>query len=575
MTRVIVTKSKLDALAASVSDMSGESLPLSIDAMKDAVDGYAPTLETVSKSYTPTESAQSETVTPSTGYDGIGQVSVSVGAVSPTYVGSGVDRRDSTDLSASGATVSVPAGYYASSASKAVASGTEGTPTAAKGTVSGHSVTVTPSVTNAAGYIAGGTHAGTGVSVSASELVSDTLTITAGGTYNVTNYASASVGTGSRSASATKGTVSGHSVTVTPKATTTAGYIGAGSTNGTAVTVSASELVSGTKSITSNGTGIDVTEYAAVDVAVPSGQPSLQAKTNIDPTTSSQTIQADSGYDGLSSVQINAMPSGVVVPAAAISSSSGATITTETGKIVLTKTVNNVPQVTTAGYVTSGTFGDTSVTLRATANIQGAQTITPGTSDQTIAANTWLTGAQTISGDANLAAGNIKSGTSIFGVLGTYTGGGTDHLTKIATKNLGTISTSSTSAADTGQTLAVSGFDAYDMLICICYTPTHTNGRHVATVRLINFSATSSLSTRTATSIATSTQHYKLSSSGTMTQRSGTTAYGVYVNGATISTTTPRTCTLTIYQRYNSTSSGTINGTYVLDVYGVKLTDLF
>ncbi len=40
------------------------------------------------------------------------------------------------------------------------------------------------------------------------------------------------------------------------------------------------------------------------------GSPNLQAKTNISPTTSSQTITADSGYDGLSSVQINAMPTG-------------------------------------------------------------------------------------------------------------------------------------------------------------------------------------------------------------------------------------------------------------------------
>ena len=178
------------------------------------------------------------------------------------------------------------------------------------------------------------------------------------------------------------------------------------------------------------------------------------------------------------------------------------------------------------------------------------------------------------------AAGDIASGKLAYvnGSLITGTssgGGGTDHLTKIATKSLGTISTSSTSAADTGQTLDVTGFDDYEMLICICYTPTHTNGRHVATVRLINFSATTSMSTRSGTSIATSTQHYKLSSSGTMTQRSGTTPYGVYVNAATISTTTPRKLTLTIYQRYNSTSSGTINGSYTLDVYGVKLTDLF
>ena len=47
------------------------------------------------------------------------------------------------------------------------------------------------------------------------------------------------------------------------------------------------------------------------------GGATLQAKTNIDPTTSSQTITADTGYDGLSSVQINAMPSGTEAPSPA------------------------------------------------------------------------------------------------------------------------------------------------------------------------------------------------------------------------------------------------------------------
>ena len=70
---------------------------------------------------------------------------------------------------------------------------------------------------------------------------------------------------------ATKGTVSNHSVSVTPSVTNTAGYITGSTKTGTAVTVSASELVSGTKSITANGTAIDVTNYAAVDVAVSGG----------------------------------------------------------------------------------------------------------------------------------------------------------------------------------------------------------------------------------------------------------------------------------------------------------------
>lgn len=70
---------------------------------------------------------------------------------------------------------------------------TAGTPTATKGSVSNHSVSVTPSVTNTAGYIEGGTKSGTAVTVSASELVSGSETKTANGTYNVTNLASVTV----------------------------------------------------------------------------------------------------------------------------------------------------------------------------------------------------------------------------------------------------------------------------------------------------------------------------------------------------------------------------------------------
>ena len=152
--------------------------------------GSTPVLQTKSVSYTPSETAQSETVTADTGYDGLEEVDVSVAAVSSTYVGSGITRRSSTDMTASGDTVTAAAGYYSSSASKSVASGTAGTPTATKGTVSNHSVSVTPSVTNTTGYITGSTKTGTAVTVSASELVSGSETKTANGTYDVTNLAS-------------------------------------------------------------------------------------------------------------------------------------------------------------------------------------------------------------------------------------------------------------------------------------------------------------------------------------------------------------------------------------------------
>lgn len=116
----------------------------------DAEGGGGANLQTKSVSYTPTASAQTAQVTADSGYDGLEQVNVTVGAMP---------------------------------------SGTAGTPTATKGSVSNHSVTVTPSVTNSTGYITGGTKTGTAVTVSASELVSGSETKTANGTYDVTNLA--------------------------------------------------------------------------------------------------------------------------------------------------------------------------------------------------------------------------------------------------------------------------------------------------------------------------------------------------------------------------------------------------
>lgn len=103
-----------------------------------------------------------------------------------------------------------------------------------------------------------------------------------------------------------------------------------------------------------------------------SGSVSLQSKT-VSPSERTQTVKPDSGYGGLSQVTVNAI---------------------------------------STTYVGSGV------------NKKAAATYTPSTSNQTIAASQYLSGAQTIKGDANLVAGNIKSGVSIFGVTGTYAGGG-------------------------------------------------------------------------------------------------------------------------------------------------------
>lgn len=91
------------------------------------------------------------------------------------------------------------------------------------------------------------------------------------------------------------------------------------------------------------------------------------------------------------------------------------------GTAVASEQATPVIEVSSDGLITA-TAGDKSATKQLTT--QAAQTITPGTSNKTIASGKYLTGTQTIKGDANLLSKNIKSGVSIFGVAGSYEGSG-------------------------------------------------------------------------------------------------------------------------------------------------------
>ncbi len=133
-----------------------------------------------------------------------------------------------------------------------------------------------------------------------------------------------------------------------------------------------------------------------------------------DLTVSGATVTVPAGF--YASSASGTVSSGSASPAATISAT-GASVSTSNNTLTLTKTVTNTPQVT-AGYVSSGTAGSSSVSLTASVTTKGATTYTPGTSNQTIASGTYLTGTQTISGDSNLVAGNIVSGKTIFGVAG-------------------------------------------------------------------------------------------------------------------------------------------------------------
>lgn len=189
-------------------------------------------------------------------------------------------------------------------------------------------------------------------------------------------------------------------------------------------TVTADKILSGYTAHDKNGAPItgtatsssvvisDTTDPAGGTIRTITAQDSVKLQTKtITPTSSVQTVSPDTGYDGFSQVTVEAG-----------GGSSTPTIQTlsvtpsETQQTFNSSSVDGYKPVTVAAidseYVGSG------VTKKA------AATITPGTINQTIAAGTYLTGTQTISGDSDLVAGNIKSGVQIFGVTGTYEGSG-------------------------------------------------------------------------------------------------------------------------------------------------------
>lgn len=113
---------------------------------KVTVDVPTPTLQ--SKTVIPSETEQN--ITPDSGVYGLS--SVNVKAIDKNYVGSGISRKSSTNLTVSGATVTVPTGYYASDASKSVATGSISVNTPSINTSTG---VVTASTTlTTAGYVA-------------------------------------------------------------------------------------------------------------------------------------------------------------------------------------------------------------------------------------------------------------------------------------------------------------------------------------------------------------------------------------------------------------------------------------
>lgn len=178
---------------------------------------------------------------------------------------------------------------------------------------------------------------------------------------------------------------------------------------------------------------------------------------------------------------------------------------------------------------------------------QAAQTITPGTADQTIAAGKYLTGAQTIKGDANLVAANIAKDVSIFGVTGTHEGGGGGWTLRYEWDF--TVNTTSTSVT----TIDTKTIDLPKNTFVVCVTLDRAGPRNGYYLGTYSYR------------ILGEYESNQFIGWGFYKANTGVIwnlypQYGVYCN--LMSKTSAQIC-----QRYNSTYTKTINGTYNVRIY--------
>lgn len=146
-------------------------------------------------------------------------------------------------------------------------------------------------------------------------------------------------------------------------------------------------------------------------LAIPTGTGEETQEKTVDPALTAVTVLPDEGYT-LYKVTVNAMPQAEqAVP----------TLENNSGTIIASATQS-------AGYVQAGTKTGTLELDK-----QAATEYNPSLADQTIPADKYLTGAQTIKAvtganlqalDADFVAGNIKKDVDLFGIVGTYAGEG-------------------------------------------------------------------------------------------------------------------------------------------------------
>ena len=326
------------------------------------------------------------------------------------------------------------------------------------------------------------------------------------------------------------------------------------------------------------------------DVTIAAIEFALQQK-DATPSETAQSIMPDSGYDGLSQVDISAIPSNYVGSAVPRRTSAdlgavGRTVDVPSGYyatdaqkaiaygealppseiiewgeitggsdiVSISVNVNATPNISIPGFIQSGTQGTMHIDLKAECpSIQG-QTVIPTTVTRQICEQySFAIGDIFVQGDANLVASNIKKNVSIFGVLGTFA--------EIERIYSGQVSANTTNTTATNLTTISVGTSAYtkDKLLYVRIRD-HAGKRagyfYGSDTFFMNDNAASGLTN----TYNTPTCHYARYT-GANEFLGGTGYYGVY--GYSIASNG----NLVLRTRYNSTNSTTINGTYDVQVF--------
>lgn len=316
----VPTTAKVDDLATYISSIN-----------KDAV--------LQNKTVTPKTTQQ--TVIPDKDFDGLSRVTVN--AIP--------NQRTASDVTVSGATVTTPAGYYASKVEKSVATATRA------------STTLTSAKNNDTLVFTAGNNQSTGYVTGSNSTATKTVSLSASGAT-----VTASDGTNSISKSVATATRASTSITTTADDTNDRLTLTASNNQGTGYVTGSNQTASKVITLMVSGSTVTAMDNSATSVKI---SKSVATATQATPS-----------------------------------------ITVSTAGLITASATQ------AAGYVSGGTK---SATKQLTT--QAAKTVTPTTNNQTaVASGRYTTGAVTVEGDANLVAGNIKNGVSIFGVTGTYEG---------------------------------------------------------------------------------------------------------------------------------------------------------